>query len=284
MKWLFGFLLLSCTQLVIAANCDVMDDAGNRIIFAAPAKRIISLAPDITETLFAIGAGADIIGVMKGSDYPENAKALPLVGSYNGLDLERILTMHPDLIVVWGNGFARQIAVLKAQHIPVYISQPQQLDDIPKTMRHLGCLSGHDVQASQQASLFEKKLASLRGLYERRPAVRVFYQLGTYSLMTINHASWINQVITLCGGRNVFASAITVAPEVSWESVIAANPAVILNDSTDLTKWQQPWRRFSIAAVNHERLYNVTPDLLDRAGPRLADGADQVCRLLDLAR
>lgn len=258
-----------------------MDDAGHRVALSAPAHRIISLAPDVTESLFAIGAGQQIVGVMKGSDYPLPALQLPIVGSYSGLDLERIIQLRPDLVIVWGGGFARQLAVLQKMHIPVYVTQPRQLQDIPATLRRLGVLTGHIEQADQQAGLFEKQIEQLRKRYQHQKPVTVFYQLGAFSLMTINHDSWINQVIILCGGRNVFANAVTAAPEVSWESVVAANPDVILNDSSDTPGWQTPWqRRPTIAAVANHRLYAVHADWIDRAGPRLTEGAAEVCGYL----
>ncbi len=248
------------------------------------AIRIISLAPDITETLFAIGAGSQIVGVIKGSDYPAQAAGLPVVGSYSGLDLERILSLHPDLVMTWGNGFARQLAVLRRLHIRVYMTNPRQLEDIPAAMRTFGGLTGHVTQANQQAAAFEAELARLKAHYQRQTPVAVFYQLGGYSLMTINHDSWINQVITLCGGHNVFAEAVTAAPEVSWEAVVQANPEVVISDSAE-QGWETRWQRWpAISAVKHHRLYTVHPDWIDRAGPRLVKGAAEVCGYLEASR
>lgn len=246
------------------------------------ANRIISLAPDITETLFAIGAGNQVVGVIKGSDYPADALQLPVVGSYSGLDLERIISLHPDLVIVWGDSFARQVAVLRRMHIPVYQTHPHRLEDVPAAMRQFGELTGHILQANQQAGKFEKQLAELKARYQRQKPVTVFYQLGGYSLMTINRDSWINQVITLCGGRNVFANAVTIAPEVSWESVVQANPEVVISDSAE-QGWEQRWQRWpTISAVKHHRLYTVHADWIDRASPRLVMGAAEVCGCLHL--
>lgn len=281
MRFVATFLFCCFCYSAYAATDTVIDDSGHRVTLSAPARRIISLAPDVTESLFAIGAGKQIAGVMKGSDYPALALQLPIVGSYSGLDLERIILLHPDLVIVWGNGFARQLAVLQKMHIPVYVTQPRQLQDIPATLRRLGVLTGHVEQANQQADVFERKIEQLRKRYQHQQPVTVFYQLGAFSLMTINHESWINQVITLCGGRNVFAHAVTAAPEVSWESILAANPDVIINDSANTPGWQIPWQRWTaISAVAHHRLYAVHSDWIDRAGPRLVEGAAEVCGYL----
>ncbi len=277
--------ILFCSVLFLASNthatCTVTDDAGNTITLAKPATRIISLAPDITENLFAIGAGASVVGVIAGSDYPAPAQHLPVVGSYTGLDLEKILGLHPDLIVTWGSTFLRQTLALKRMHIPVYVVTPVYLADIPHTQRQLGCLTGHAQQADHAATAFTNAIVQLQQQYQHNPPQKVFYQLGSYSLMTINKKSWINQAIELCGGKNIFADANVITPEVSWESVIAAAPEVILSDATqaDWRKRWHPWQ--TIPAVAHSRLYNLNPDWIDRAGPRLIKGVAQICASLN---
>lgn len=251
---------------------------------APHAQRIISLAPDITETLFAIGAEKQIVGVIQGSDYPLRAQQIPQVGSYSGIDLEKMVSLHPDLIVVWGNSFARQMQVLQKLGIRVYVTQPQELYDVPKIMRDLGSLTGHEKSAAQQAQQFMQQIATLKQRYQSKKPVRVFYQIGDYSLITINRTSWINQVITLCGGKNVFADTIFSAPEVTWEAVVNANPSVVISDAVN-EGWRKPWQRFAeIAAVKNHFLYSINPDLLERASPRLVLGATQVCQVLDMAR
>jgi len=267
-----------------AYACIVSDDARNRIERYQAAQRIISLAPDITETLFAIGAGQHVVGVIAGSDYPLAAQTIPLVGSYNGLDLEKIISLHPDLIVTWGHTFSRQLAVLKKLGIPVYITQPERLEDIPRTMRNLGCLAGTEKMATQAAQHFSHELAALQTRFHAEKPITVFYQIGGYSLITINKSSWINQVITLCGGKNIFAEASFTAPEVSWEAVVSANPQAIIDSDTN-DHWKKNWMKWqAVFAVKHHALFTIHPDLIERAGPRLWMGAAQVCEKLKLAR
>ena len=281
--YFLALLFLSVSSFVHAA-CTVIDDAGHSIHLAKPAARIISLAPDITETLFAIGAGHQVVAVIGGSDYPSAARSLPSVGSYSGVDLEKIVALHPDLIVTWSYAFARQLAALKTFGIAVYTTKPQQLEDIPRTMKNLGCLAGAEKSANQAAEQFAARLARLRRNYQAKKEITVFYQIGSYSLMTINKDSWINQAITLCGGRNLFAGSKTIAPEVSWEAVISANPQVIINSAADET-WQARWQKWpEITAVKNHLLFSIHPDLIERAGPRVLDGVQQICLSLQQAR
>ncbi len=275
----FALLLPTLTQA-----CTVVDDTGTPFHLDKPAERVISLAPHITETLFAIGAGKQVVGVMEGSNYPAAARGIKKVGNYRDLDLETILNLHPDLIVTWSHYFSNQLAALKRLGIPIYTTEPRRLEDIPKTMRQLGCLTGTDKTAQAAADQFSQRLAALQQHYQTQKPVTVFYQIGPYSLITLNKDSWVDQVITLCGGRNLFADAPTIAPQVSWEAVIAANPQAVINSSNS-DQWKTAWNHWSqVSAVKKRFLFTIDPDLLERAGPRLVEGAAQVCQYLQTSR
>lgn len=282
MKWwsaLWLFFSISAN-----ASCVVTDDAGRDIKLKKPAQRIISLAPDLTETLFAINAGERIVGVISGSDYPAAAKKIVQVGSYTGIDLERVIALHPDLIVTWSNTFSRSLSTLQKFNIPIYMAQPKRLEDIPRTMKNLGCLTGENQISAQAASTFTQRLELLKQKYSQQKPVTVFYQIGSYSLITINKNSWINQAIEICGGRNIFAAANIIAPEVGWEAVVTANPQVIISDATQ-GDWRKRWQAWpSIWAVKEQKMFSVNPDLIERAGPRILDGASQVCEYLQKTR
>ncbi len=284
MRVLLALSLLLAGQLVYAGACDVSDDQGQLLQLPHPAKRVISLAPDITEILFAIDAGKQVVGVIQGSDYPEVATSKPIVGSYQGLDLEKIVSLHPDLIVAWHHTFMRELTALQQLGIPVYITHPVNLIDVARTMRHLGCLLDKVSAANRASATFQQRLAVLYATYDSQTPVRVFYQIGAYSLLTINGDSWISQAIRACGGRNVFASAHSITPEVSWEAVVVANPQVIITDTTQ-PSWRERWQAWPrIAAVQQQMLFNINPDLLDRAGPRLVEGVAQLCTAIAKAR
>lgn len=262
----------------------MQDAAHERVILPKKAKRIISLAPDITEILFSLGVGQRIVGVIQGSDYPLAATHLPQVGSYNGLDLERIIALKPDLIVTWNKLFWVPLQKLKAQGIAIYTTNPKHLEDIPQTMLDLGCLVGEEAVAQARAQQFLKALHNLKATYEHQAKVKVFYQIGADSLMTVNAESWINDVIQVCGGENIYAHLHFPNPIINLESLFSQNPEVIVSDAT-MPKWQQYWQKKSyLYAVKHHLVFRLDPNLIDRAGPRLIIGAKMMCADLQQAR
>ncbi len=270
--------------LIAYAACTVRDDAGNIIKLNHHATRIISLAPDITETLFAIGAGEKVVAVMSGSDYPAKALQIPRIGSYASLDLEKIIALKPDLIITWDHLFVRDLQILKNMGISVYVNKPERLDDVARSMRLFGCLAGTEKVANKVAHEFLTKLTALTQHDAHSKPVTVFYQIGPYSLMTVNKQSWINQAIDLCGGRNVFANAPSIATEVSLEAVLTSQPQIIIAASTD-QDWQRRWQRYpSMIAVQNHLLFTVPPDWINRAGPRLLAGVAKICSFIDLSR
>jgi iron complex transport system substrate-binding protein len=274
-------LIAGCLlALNVNANCTVQDDTGNVLSLSSPAKKMIVLAPDLVEDVYAVGAGAQIAGVVQGSDFPEAVLNVPVVGSYAGVDLERISAIKPDLIITWKYAFSRQIAALKRLGVPVYIAAPRTLDDVPRLLRNIGCLTGYHERAEKAARQFEMDITALKLSPHPRRALRVFFQIDPYALMTVNRDSWINQVIELCGGKNLFADAKMIAPVVSREAVVVGDPEVIFNASAD-TDWQGRWRQWkSVTAVRDGRLVPVPPDWISRAGPRLVLGARRVCGAL----
>ncbi len=279
MRW---FFLLLAFVLHGANACEVIDDAGQKIKLAHPAQRIISLAPDLTEILFAAGASKHIIGVMQGSDYPEAAKTIPVIANYNSIDVETIVALRPDLIVAWSEeSFAEK---LKTLGIPVYFSQQKKITDIPDTLKRLGCLAGTEKMANQAAEQFSQRYLLLQKKYSHKKVVSVFYQVWPKPLVTISKASWINDVISLCGGKNIFANLKGAAPEVNLEAVLVANPEVIIGTDTKLD-WEKMWSAWpQISAVYNQHLFAINPDWVERAGPRLLVGVDAICRDLELAR
>lgn len=284
---LFPFLYLQA-HVSVARPIDVIDDLGHHIQLINPAKRIISLAPDISEILFAIGAGQDVKGVVKGSDYPESSKQIPVVGSAFALDLERLASLKPDLIVMWACQSNKQIELLKTLEIPIYMTQPKRLSDVARTMMHLGTLTGHEKNASLAANNYLQELRKLKLQYHHAKSVNVFYQIGAQALFTINKDSWINQAIELCGGHNIFADNRLVSAEVDMEAVISRAPEVMISDSQSHkhhANWQNRWQAYpEIPAVRQKKLFSIDPDLIDRAGPRLAVGVAKVCHFIDQAR
>lgn len=273
------FSLLASSALFA---CEVTDDAGNKIKLTKTAHRIISLAPDLTEILFAAGAGNHIVGVMRGSDYPVAAKKIPIIASYNSVDTERMLTLQPDLIVVWAEGNLSH--ALKKFNIPIYYSHQKKLTDIPSTLRRLGCLAGTQKTADQAATKYTQDYQVLQKNYANKKIINVFYQVWQQPLITVTKESWINEVIALCGGKNIFANLKGTSPQVNLEEVIIANPDVIVGTKSKLD-WQHFWSQWQqVRAVKHHHVFALDPNLIERASPRLLEGAMEMCKSLDSAR
>lgn len=280
--------LASPLSLQAAEPIHVIDASGARITLAQPARRIVSIAPHLTETLYAAGAGALLVGAVDYSDYPPEARQLPRVGGYSRVDLERVAALKPDLIIGWQSGNApAQIERLRGLGIPLYLSQPDHIAAVADELEALGTLAGSSSVAQPAAAAFRARLAALRSRYADRPRVRTFYQVWNQPLMTVGGRQIISDVIRLCGGDNVFAQLSGLAPAVSEEAVLASNPEVIIASGMDASRpeWLDSWRRWSkLQAVVRDNLFHVPPEQLQRHTPRLLDGAEQLCRHLDTAR
>ncbi|NJD36624.1 MAG: cobalamin-binding protein [Betaproteobacteria bacterium] len=287
MKRLSLLLLGALTCLPARSEIVVTDVSGVSIRLAAPAKRIVSLTPHITELLFAAGAGDRLVGTAEYSDYPPAAKLLPRVGGHS-LDLEAIVALRPDLVLGWQSGnAAAAVARLRALGLTVHLSEPQRIEDIAGELERIGKLAGTVAAADAAAKAFRQRYAKLTARYSRQPPVDVFYQIWKQPLMTVNGKQIISDAIRLCGGRNVFAQLPILAPTVTVEAVIAVNPEVIVASGMGESRpeWLDDWRRWtSLTAVARDNLYFVPPDLLQRHTPRILDGAEKLCMHLEAAR
>jgi iron complex transport system substrate-binding protein len=292
-----GLGTLACAAaLMLAAHAhatvSVTDDAGQQVTLAAPAQRIVALAPHAVELAYAAGGGAKLVGAVTYSDYPSEAKTLPRVGSNTSLDLERIVALKPDLVIVWRHGGnERQLDRLRTLGIPLYHSEPRRLDDVANDLIALGTLMGTTPQAQAAARSYRGQIALLRERYAGRPPVSVFFEVWANPLMTLNGTHIISDVIALCGGRNVFATLSPLVPTVSTEAVVAADPEAIVTTSPGATRLDAPlpslaaWRAWPrMTAVARGNLFAIDGDLITRPSPRLVQGADQLCRDLELAR
>ncbi len=288
--WIFRCALvlhaLAVAACVQAEPIQVVDDRGQPVQLAAPAQRIVSLAPHTTELLFAIDAGAHVVGAVDYSDYPAAAKTIPRVGSSDALDIEAIRALRPDLIVLWMRSHAyRQIDILKALGIPVFVNDPHRLDDIPVALERLGVLTGTSAQAQAAAAAFRQRIATSQATFAQRKPVRVFYQVWDRPLMTIGGAQVITDVLRICGAVNVFAHLPALAPVVDIEAVLAADPEMIITSGERDQAWRQAWLRWpQLQAVRAQNLVVLPPDLLSRMGPRMAEGVEQVCAAVEQVR
>ncbi|MES2264145.1 MAG: cobalamin-binding protein [Pseudomonadota bacterium] len=269
-----------------SAAITVRDDDGNPVTLQKPAQRIISMAPHVTELLFAAGGGDKIVGAVNYSDYPEAAKKIPNIGDNRQVDMERVAAMKPDLIVIWMHGSSeRQIDTLRQLGIPLFHSEPKKLADIADNLQRMGQLMGTESVAQKAAAELREKLAALTAQYAKRPPVRVFYQVWDKPLYTLSGSHIISDAMRVCGGENVFASMKITAPVVDVEGVLREDPEAVFATSEKNYGGVNLWRPYkTMLAVRNDNLFTVDGHLLNRAGPRMIQGTAVLCEKLELAR
>jgi iron complex transport system substrate-binding protein len=284
-------LLLACSTVAgerPSAAILVSDDTAVEVSLVAPAERIVSLSPNLTEVLFHLGVGDKIVGVDEYSVYPPVAQEIPRVNNHAAANFELILALKPDLVVAWQSGNGMQmIGRLRELGLTVFAVETEKIDAIPPLYRRLGELLGIAAQAEVLASEFSDQINALSETYRGRQPVAVFYQIWSDPLMTLNGQHLVSDVIRLCGGRNIFHDAVPIAPSVGIEGVIAADPEVIVSSGklADLDRLRSQWLRWSgISAVANRHLYLVPPDLMQRQSQRLLEGIECLCDYLQNAR
>lgn len=271
-----------------AQKVSVVDDRGVKVSLPHPTCRIVSLAPHATELAFAAGAGDCLVGVTEFSDFPPEAKRIASVGDSGKVDVERILALKPELVIAWKSGnHSGDLAQLERVGVRLYVTEPRHLQDIPRLLRAIGHLAGTDGKAAASASRFEQHAATLRNNFAARKPVSVFYQIWDAPLMTVNGEHIINDVIELCGGENIFSGLPALTPSVSAESVVARDPEVIIASGglyQNEKVWKN-WQKFSgMRAVRNKHLHFIHPDYIQRQTPRILEGAQRLCEMLDRAR
>jgi iron complex transport system substrate-binding protein len=272
------WLSLALAMSAQAAAIRLVDDTGLSLELARPPQRIVSLTPHLTELLFAVGAGPQVVGVDSASDYPAAARGLPRVGDYSRINFERVLALKPDLVVVWvGGNRAADTHALRKMGLPVLHTQASRLDDVARLLRLIGQASGHAVQGNAAARVFSARLAALRLQYTHTMAVPVFYQVWDRPLMTVGGTHWISDALALCGARNVFADLKAASPVVSREAVLRRAPELIVGGS-DAPDLRRQWQGFaSLPAVKNDAFVRVDADRLHRPAPRLIEGVAGLC-------
>ena len=277
-----------CATQSAQTQVEVTDDLGNVVSLSQPAKRIVSLAPHITETLFAAGAGDNVVATVSFSDYPQAATLLPVIGSYKEVSYESLISLNPDLVIVWASGNGEEIiARIRSLGLKVYLDEPRKLEDIAHSLRRFGVLTGNEDRADGEAEDFLSRLQVLRENYSTQDSIRVFYEVWNEPLTTLNGEHLVSDIIRLCGGSNIFASAIPLAPVVSTESVLTADPQIIVVSGMDEERpeWLDEWSLWpGLSAAENGQLRFIPPDLLQRNSPRVIQGAEMLCEFVDRAR
>ncbi|MDZ7686907.1 MAG: helical backbone metal receptor [Gammaproteobacteria bacterium] len=254
--------LLLCIGTAAAESVSAVDDTGREIRLAAPAQRIVSLAPHLTETLFAIGVGERIVGTVRYSDHPPAAKSIPRLGDAFSVSIESVISLDPDLVVAWQTGGTmRSVRRLIELGVPVYINEAPALPDIPQSVEAMARLVG---EAERGRALAQSFTDTLSGLERDDLGVDVFFQISDQRLYTVDREHLIGQAISLCGGRNIFSDSKIPVPLVSQEAVVSAEPDLIVitqQPEAAPSPWFDKWARFPALAG---KIRPIDPDLISR--------------------
>ncbi len=264
----------------------VTDQLGRKIELKEKPERIVALAPSITEVVFALGKGNSLKGVTIFSDYPAEAKTIPKVGSYVNLDLEKIVSLQPDICIAVKDGNAKDVVLrLEALKIPVYAVDPRGLDSVMKAVLEIGDLLDAGNKAEEIVSDMRERVEQVKTIVNKKQhKPKVFFQIGIAPIVSIGTDTFINELITLAGGENLAKGDVTY-PRFSREQVLVLSPEVIIITSMArgeiFEKVKAEWQRWSgLPAVRDDRIILVDSNILDRPTPRMVDGLELLARVI----
>jgi iron complex transport system substrate-binding protein len=268
------------------AQLSVRDDLGRTILVKEQPKRIVSLAPFLTEMVYALGAGHLLVGVDALSDYPPQAASLPRVGTGAQLSIDQLAPLKPDLVLAWRDGIRKDdVERIAAFGSLVYVAQARHLDDVPRLLEAIGRLTGRDplpVMAD-----FESRLDRLKRDYSGKFRLAAFIEIWNRPLTTVSGNHFLNEALDICRADNVFEDLPGFAPKVTWEALQTKNPYVIIGagSASNKAEFRANWAlRSGLMAVKAERLVYVDHESIQRPSPRSPEGIAQLCEELDKVR
>lgn len=263
-----------------------LDDLGRKVEIAPSPKKIVSLAPGITEILYGLGLDGEIAGVTIYCNYPEAARLKPKIGGFTNISVEKILSLNPDLIIGTADGNSKETVMrLESLGMPVYVTNPKTLDEILGMVLAIGRITGKEREAKKLTLDLKNRVKNLSSLVNGRRKRSVFFQVGGEPIITVGRDTVHNQLITLAGGVNIAGGEKTLYPRYSVEEVIARQPEVIILTSmkyeTDVSTIWNKWRKWPhIPAVRDNRLHIIDTDLIDRSSPRIVDALAEMVKII----
>ena len=281
---LFMAVWALATSSVKADSLNVYDDTGQRVTLSNPPRRIISLAPGATEMLFAAGAGDRVIATVDYADEPAAARRVPRIGDVTAVDIERLVALHPDVVVVWpGGGNPAQTEKIAQLGIPIYRQQVNRFTDLPGSLRRLGVFAADRSTAGQAARTLEEELARVAREYSKGKHPTVLLEVWNRPIYTIGGTQLVSDALTLCGARNIFGDLKELSPVIDTEAVIARNPDIIVAAAPvgEGASWLAEWKRFSsLRAVRTGRLIAFEDWRLIHLGPSIVSATEALCKEL----
>ncbi|GKS58780.1 ABC transporter substrate-binding protein [Nitrospira sp.] len=262
-----------------------VDDMGRKLFLSQAPRRIVSLAPSVTEMLYAIGAGNQVVAVTGLCDFPLEVSSKPKVGQLSA-NLETLVALQPDLVIA-PHGFlsAEVLEQFERLKLPLLLLRAQSVDDIFRHITTLGRLLNQSKMANELAAELRARLKRIKANTQGRPSPRVLYVLNMEPLITVGPGTFIQHVIEMAGGSNIARDAVTEYPRLSMETVLARNPDVLVFPTGETEGIPESdrlaWRRWpTLSAVQSGRFIDIPSVLLDRPGPRLLDGLERLARAL----
>ena len=284
-RWIVG-VAISAACASASAQISVRDDLARPIALKKKPERIVTLAPFLTELVFAAGAGDQLVAVSKLSDFPEAASKLPQIGTGAEFSLTQLATYKPDLVLAWRDGIRREdIERISAFGAVVFTASARNLEDVPRLLKTIGLMTGHDVSAAVAA--YEGKLEKLRQEFSHKTRVQAFLELWNRPLTTISGTHFMTEALDICSTDNVFKDLSGSAPQVTIEELYEKNPFVIVGagSATNLDEFKSNWNvRQGLPAVKENRLVFIDSDAFQRPTPRTPEGIAQLCAQLDSIR
>ena len=269
-----------------AFGATFIDEAGRGVEVKGPPQRIVSVAPSVTEILFALGLGSRVAGVSVYCQFPPEALKKEKIGGYINPSLEKIVALKPDLVIGIAEGdlksFVDKLAGLK---IPVYIANPQNVWEVMNSIQKIGEATFSSPAAGKVVAGMKERIQGIQSRVRGRPQFRVLHILNFDPLISAGKGTFVDDLIRLAGGRNLAEKAQGRYPRFSMEEVLAQDPEVILlasmKSQDPMTEQRQWWERWkTVSAVKHNRIYVLDSDLIHRPSPRIVDGLEQVARAI----
>ena len=283
--WLSLIIFLG-TSISYSTTQKFKDEVGREVTFPFPPKRIVSLAPNITEILFSLGLDEEIVGVSIHCNFPEKAKTKVRVGSYISLDFEKITSLKPDLIIATGAGNTREMVDrLEKLGFQTYAIYPKNFNDILKSIGHIGEVVNREKEARGIIEGLRKRSQRVIELTKGLSRPKVFIQIGDAPIVTVGKGSFADDLIRLAGGENIAGKEKELYPRFGMEEILKRSPEVIvissMNPKGDYQKILEEWNRWkTIPAVKNGRIHLIDSDLLDRPSPRIIEGLEELARVL----
>ena len=258
------------------------DDIGRNIEISKRPERIISLAPSITEILFYLNLGERVVGVTDFCNYPEEAKKKTSIGWIISPNVEKIISLKPDLVFVTEEGNKSDIVdILSSVNIKVYVMNPHRLEDILQEIISIGKVTGQEDIARERVDSLTSRIAEIKKMGDSNSRVRTLYLASAEPIISVGPGSFIHDIIEVSGGENVVSKSLSRYPRIEMEEIIIKNPEVIIAPP-DIIETVRSWkgRWDGISAIKNNRICPIDPDIISRPGPRIIQGLEQMYRCI----